>query len=73
MPFAVRRLAMSVVVIVEEEIFISAISRESHRCDSQARECTFETIPSCERTGVAPCLTVEVQVSHVPKEKLNNA
>lgn len=47
-------LPMSMMLILQEEVFVSAVYRKCHRRDAQAGEATLESVPSRERSGVSP-------------------
>lgn len=51
-------MACSVVVVVQEKIFITAVHCKCHRRDAQAREAALESVPSREGARVSPCLTI---------------
>lgn len=58
---SVMSLAVSlavVVVVFEEEVLEAAVRRESHRRDTQTRECALESTPPAEEACVSPFLTV---------------
>jgi len=43
-----------VVVILEEQLLVHAVTGERNRCYSETGEQSFEAVPAGERTGVAP-------------------
>jgi hypothetical protein len=48
-----------VMVILEEEVLVSAVSGESDGGPAQTGEKALEAIPSCEGAGVSPSLAVD--------------
>jgi hypothetical protein len=50
-------MAFPVMLVVEEEIFITAVDRKRHSRDAQAREASLESIPSREGSCVSPRLS----------------
>lgn len=53
------------VIIVQKEVFVSAVYRKCHCRNTQAGEAALKSIPSCERSGVSPCLAVHF-ISIIP-------
>ena len=54
-------VVLAVVVILQEEVLVCAVSSESDRCDTQAREKALKSVPPSERTRVTPCLAGRCQ------------
>lgn len=46
-----------VVLVLEEEVLVCAVTGESDASDTEAREDTLETVEAAEGTGVSPCFT----------------
>jgi hypothetical protein len=58
----VMTLTMSLfvsVIIFQEEVFVSAVYRKCHCRNTQAGEAALKSIPSCERSVISPCLSVD--------------
>lgn len=49
-----------VVVVLHEEVLISAVSRKGHSRYAQSRKGTLEAVPSRELSSVSPCLAAFV-------------
>lgn len=50
-------VCLAVVLVLEEEVLVRAVSGESDRCVSEARKCGVETVPAREGSLISPCLT----------------
>lgn len=59
-PISVMLLSMSlaVMLLIQEEMLESAVSRKSHCRDAQAGEGVLESLPPAEESCVPPCLAV---------------
>lgn len=53
------------VLILEEKVFVSAVSGESNRCCAQSRESALESVPSGEGALVSPSLTESMLVNSI--------
>ncbi len=53
-------MPLVVMLVLEKKVFVAAVDGERDRRNAQARESSLEPIPSRERSGVSPCLTVGV-------------
>ena len=49
------------VVILEEEVLVCAVSSKGNAGNTEAREESSESVHSAEGAGVSPCLTVETR------------
>lgn len=63
-PFAV---CVAVVLLLEEQLFVSEICREGDRSYAQAGEAILKPIPSGEGPGVAPGLAVSILAPSVTR------
>ena len=50
-------MALSMMLVIQEQIFVSAVRCKRHRCNTQAWKATLKSIPSRERSCVSPCLS----------------
>jgi hypothetical protein len=48
-----------VVLVLEEEVLVCAVTGESDTGDPEAGEDTLEAVEAAEGAGVSPCFTVE--------------
>jgi hypothetical protein len=48
-----------VVLVLEEEVLVYAVTGESDASDPEAREDTLEAVEAAKGAGVSPCFTVE--------------
>lgn len=55
LPLVVR---LAVVLVLKEEVFISAVYRKCHGRYAQAGEASLESVPPAEEPAVSPCLAV---------------
>jgi len=51
-------MALVVMIILQEEMLVCAVCRESHCCDPQARETALKSVPPLEGACVSPCLAI---------------
>lgn len=59
-PRSMMSLPMSslvVVIVLQEEVLVRAVSRECHSRDAQAGEAASESLKPRERAVVSPCLS----------------
>lgn len=54
-------VAIAMVVILEEEVLVCAVSSKGNAGNTEAREESSEAVHSAEGTGVPPCLTAETR------------
>lgn len=57
MSLAVNPLRVSVMIVLQKHVFVSAVRRKCHRCNAQAGEASLKSIPSRERPCVSPRLS----------------
>ena len=57
------------VVILQKEVFVSAVCRKCHRRNAQAWEAALEAVESCEGSGVSPRLTVKFSQFHAADDQ----
>lgn len=58
-------MSLSVMLVLQEHVFISAVCRKRHGRDAQAREGSLEAVPPAEESSVSPPLAVIVRQKHV--------
>lgn len=54
-------VAVAMVVILEEEMLVCAVTSKGNAGNTEAREESSEAVHSAEGTGVPPCLTAETR------------
>lgn len=60
-------VAVTMVVILQEEVLVCAVSSECDGSDAETGEESLEAVPPSEWTGVAPGLTIQLLVSRYRK------
>lgn len=68
--FALMGVAMGVMSVLEEDVFVSTVRGEGHRCYSKTWQAALETIPPCEGSCISPCLPIRAFVRIVSCKKL---
>lgn len=56
---------LAMVIVLEENVFVGAITRKGHCCYSEAWESALETVVSSEGTRVPPRFAAEVPISSI--------